>query len=70
MPCDNQGMQDNKLFKSQLTRLLLVQSGILRADEELTQDTPEVPASVGDILRSKNYWFRNENEKNKRNKTS
>lgn len=62
-------MVTGNLFTKQLTRLLLVQSGILRDDEELTPD-PQTPASVGDILRSKNYWLRNENEKNKRNKTS
>lgn len=62
-------MKKNRLFREQLVRLLLVQSGILHDDEELTPD-PQVPASVGDILRSKNYWFRDENEKNKRNKTS
>ena len=63
-------MVTGNLFTKQLTRLLLVQSGILRDDEELTPIDPQVPASVGDILRSKNYWFRDENEKNKRNKTS
>ncbi len=62
-------MVTGNLFTKQLAKRLLIQSGILRDDEELTPD-PQVPASVGDILRSKNYWFRDENEKNKRNKTS
>lgn len=44
-----------RLLSTQLARLLLTQSGILRADEELTSD-PQVPASVGDILRSEKYW--------------
>jgi len=60
---------NNSYITNKLARLLLVQSGILRADEVLTPD-PQVPASVGDILCSKNYWLRDENEKNKRNKTS
>jgi len=42
-------------FTNRLVRLLLTQSGVLRADEELTPD-PQVPASVGDILRSEKYW--------------
>ena len=42
-------------FTNQIVRLLLTQSGILRVDEELTPD-PQVPASVGDILRSEKYW--------------
>jgi hypothetical protein len=58
------------IFTNQLARLLLIQSGLLRDDEELIQDTPKVPASVGDILRSKNYWLKNENGRLKRNKTS
>lgn len=62
-------MKKNRLFREQLAKRLLVQSGLLRDDEELTPD-PQVPALAGDILRSKNYWFRDENEKNKRNKTS
>lgn len=55
MPCNNQGMKDERLFSKQLVRLLLTQSGILRDDEELIQD-PKTPASLGDILRSKKYW--------------
>lgn len=42
-------------FTNRLVRLLLTQSGVLRADEELIPD-PQVPASVGDILRSEKYW--------------
>lgn len=61
-------------FTNQLVRLLLTQSGVLRADEELTPD-PQVPASVGDILRSKKYWepkinSSNEKWKNTDQKTS
>mgnify|MGYP006910120828 CR=1 FL=1 len=54
-----------RLLSTQLARLLLIQSGVLRADEELTPD-PKVPASVGDILRSEKYWeskFNSSNEK-------
>ncbi len=46
---------NGKTFTKHLVRLLLTQSGVLRADEELTPD-PQVPASVGDILRSEKYW--------------
>ena len=49
------GSEIRNRFKTKLFRLLLTQSGVLRADEELTPD-PQVPASVGDILRSEKYW--------------
>jgi len=55
LPCNNQGMKDERLFSKQLVRLLLNQSGILRDYEELIQD-PKTPTSVGDILRSEKYW--------------
>lgn len=42
-------------FTNHLVRLLLTQSGIYFTDEELTSD-PQLPASVGDVLRSEKYW--------------
>ncbi|MDD4135846.1 MAG: hypothetical protein PHN66_02120 [Candidatus Shapirobacteria bacterium] len=49
-------------FTDQLVHLLLVQSGVIRSDEELIAD-PKLPAKVGDIFRSKKYW--NQKIKNK-----
>ena len=61
-------MTDNSLFTENLANLFLCQVGLIHADEELIPD-PKTPASVGDILRSKSYWLRDEYGKPKRNKT-
>jgi len=47
-------IKNQEIFTTQLTRLLLSQSGLLPSEEELIPNI-KVPTSIGDILRSKKY---------------
>lgn len=48
-------ISNQELFTKKIAKLLLQQSGIISFEEELTPESKN-PSSVGDILRSKDYW--------------